>query len=185
MHHHHEAGCGRRAHRFAQRAYGGRHGRGWGRGGRRILDQGDLRNVILTLIAEKPRHGYDIIKAIEDSLGGAYAPSPGVVYPTLQMLEELGHVALSSEQGPKKLYALTPEGRAHLDENADAVAATMKRMAFARERYAGGPPPQIVRAMENLRLALRLRLERGDLSDARAAEIAAAIDAAATVAEKR
>lgn len=183
MHAHHEGGCGRRAHRFAHRAYGGRHGRGWGRGGRRILDQGDLRTVILSLIAEKPRHGYDIIKAIGDSLGGAYAPSPGVVYPTLQMLEEQGLVALSAEEGAKKLYALTPEGSAHLDENADAVAATMKRMDFARERYAGGPPPQLVRAMENLRLALRLRLERGAVPPDRIAAIAAAIDAAAREAE--
>ncbi|NWG52790.1 MAG: PadR family transcriptional regulator [Hydrogenophilaceae bacterium] len=186
MHPGHEDGCGRRAHRFTHhRGYGGRHGRGWGRGGRRILDQGDLRFVILTLIAEKPRHGYDIIKAVGDQLGGAYAPSPGVVYPTLQMLEEQGYVALQAEEGAKKLYALTPEGRAFLDENADAVAATMKRMDFARERYAGGPPPQIVRAMENLRLALRLRLERGEITEERAAEIAAAIDAAAAVAEKR
>jgi len=184
MHPEHERRCGmghmRRGHKM--RAYGGRHGRGWG-GRRRVLDQGDLRHVMLTLIAEKPRHGYEIIKAIEESLGGAYAPSPGVVYPTLQMLEELGHVALSSEEGGKKLYALTPEGRAFLDDNADAVAATMKRMDFARERFAGGPPPQIVRAMENLRLALRLRLERGQIGEDRIAAIAAAIDAAAKEAE--
>lgn len=180
MHHHHH----RRACRgFAHRGHG-RHGHWGGRGRRRVLDQGDLRFVVLKLVEEKPRHGYEIIKAIEESLGGAYAPSPGVVYPTLQMLEELGHVALAAEAGGKKLYALTPEGRAYIEANSDAMNAAQKRLDHARERFAGGPPPQIVRAMENLRLALRLRLERGELTEARVAEIAAAIDAAAAAAEK-
>jgi DNA-binding PadR family transcriptional regulator len=150
-----------------------------------VFDQGDLRLVVLKLIGEKPRHGYDVIKAIEEDVGGAYAPSPGVVYPTLQMLEELGHVALSSEEGGKKLYAITDAGKAFLEENASAVDAVVKRIENARQIYGGGPPPQIVRAMENLRLALRLRLERGALSDERIAEIAATLDAAAAEVERR
>ncbi|MGE0829308.1 MAG: PadR family transcriptional regulator [Hyphomonadaceae bacterium] len=173
--------------RFHGRGLGGHHGRGGGRfwrHGRRVFDQGDLRLIVLMRLAEKPSHGYEIIKSIEESLGGAYAPSPGVIYPTLQMLEELGHVALAAEEGGKKLYAVTDAGKAYLADNADAVAGVEKRIARAREIFGAGPPPQIVRAMENVRLALRLRLERGALSDARAAEIAAALDAAAAEIER-
>jgi DNA-binding PadR family transcriptional regulator len=149
-----------------------------------MFEQGDLRLLALTMIAAKPRHGYEVIKEIEEQLGGAYAPSPGVVYPTLQLLEELGHVALSAEEGGKKLYAVTAEGRAWLAENAALVQAVQKRMDAARAMFAGGPPPQLLRAMENLKLALNLRLERGAIAPERIAEIAAAIDAAAAAAEK-
>ena len=75
-----------------------------------MLEHGDLRFVILDLIAEKPRHGYEIIKAIEDKVSGAYSPSPGVVYPTLTMLEELGYASVVEEDG-KQLHTLTPAGR--------------------------------------------------------------------------
>jgi DNA-binding PadR family transcriptional regulator len=169
--------------RGEHRGYG-RHGGGWGRFRGRLFDQGDLRLIILKLIEEKPRHGYEIIKAIEESLGGAYAPSPGVVYPTLTLLEDLGHLALSAEEGGKKLYAMTDSGRAFLAENAEAVAAVMRRLDAARARFGGGPPPQIVRAMENLRFALRLRMERGELSAEKIAAIAAALDRAAAEVEK-
>jgi DNA-binding PadR family transcriptional regulator len=150
-----------------------------------VFDPGDLRLVVLKLIAEKPRHGYEVIKAIEEEVGGAYAPSPGVVYPTLQLLEELGHASLTSMEGGKKLYEATEAGRAYLEENASAVGAMLKRIDNARQIYGGGPAPQIVRALENLRLALRLRLERGALSEERIAEIAAALDAAAAEIERR
>src|SRR5438552_19040211 len=97
---------------------GGRHnGRRGGRRHSRIFDHGDLRFVILQLIAESPKHGYEIIKAIEDKLGGAYSPSPGVVYPTLTLLEELGYATLSASEGSKKLYSITQEGFAYLDSN--------------------------------------------------------------------
>jgi DNA-binding PadR family transcriptional regulator len=150
-----------------------------------VFDPGDLRLIVLKLIAEKPRHGYEVIKAIEEDVGGAYAPSPGVVYPTLQLLEELGHVSLASAEGGKKLYAITDAGRSFLSDNASAVEAALKRVENARQIFGGGPPPQILRAMENLRLALRLRLERGALSEERIAEIAAALDAAAAEVERR
>ena len=97
-------GFGRRfAHGF------GRHGGGGMRG--RFFDSGELRLVMLALIAEKPRHGYDLIKDIEERLAGAYAPSPGVVYPTLTMLEDMGLAVVSPEANGRKLYALTEEGR--------------------------------------------------------------------------
>src|SRR5580704_5767171 len=99
-----------------------RHGR-QGRGGRlgRFFAHGDLRLVILHLIAEKPRYGYEIIKAIEEQVAGAYSPSPGVIYPTLTLLEELGYVTVNAGDGAKKLHEITAEGRAFLDANHRAV----------------------------------------------------------------
>ncbi len=79
-----------------------------------MFEQGDLRFVLLKLISEKPSHGYEMIKAIEDRLGGAYAPSPGIVYPTLTLLEELGYIVVQETDGPRKLYALTRKARLRL-----------------------------------------------------------------------
>src|ERR1700754_4139556 len=102
------------------RHFGERMRRG-GRGGR-FFEHGDLRLVILALLAEQPRHGYEIIKAIEERLGGAYSPSPGVVYPTLTWLEELGYAALVEDaSSSKKLYSATPEGLEYLEKNKGQV----------------------------------------------------------------
>ena len=150
----------------------------------RFFAHGDLRLVILHLIAEKPRHGYEIIKAIEDQVGGAYSPSPGVIYPTLTLLEELGHVTVTAGDGGKKLHTITQEGRAYLDAYRPAVEALVARMEEAGRTHGGGPAPQILRAMENLKLALRLRLARGPLSEPQVNAVAAAIDAAATGVER-
>src|SRR5271167_1535974 len=90
-------------------------GRGGGR--RRMFDGGELRLVLLKLIAEKPRHGYDLIRAIEERTGGGYAPSPGIVYPTLTMLSEMGLIDEQSAEGARKQFAVTPEGTAHLAEH--------------------------------------------------------------------
>ena len=158
-----------------------RHGRPGGRP--RMFEQGDLRFVVLKLISEKPSHGYEIIKAIEDRLGGAYAPSPGVIYPTLTLLEEMGAIRVQETDGPRKLYAITPEGEESLRQNQATVEAIFGRMADVNARHGGGPAPQIVRAMENLRTALRLRLSRGPLSAEQSAEIANALDAAAKAVE--
>jgi len=174
--------------RFARRDYelgGGRYGRHrhhWGEGGHRrgrVFDQGDLRYVILALIAEKPRHGYELIKAIGDQLGGAYSPSPGVVYPTLTLLEELGHARVSADAGGKKLYEITPEGTAFLEANRATVDAIFGRMAEVSAAQGGEPSPQILRAIENLRFALRLKLARGGLDDEQVRTITAVLDDAA------
>src|SRR5665213_1857976 len=141
-------------------------------GGGRVFDQGDLRWVILKLISQKPSHGYELIKQIEDQLGGAYSPSPGVVYPTLTLLEDLGYVSAVVSEGAKKAYAITEEGTAALDENKATVETIFQRIAAVAERAGGSPAPQIVRAMENLRLALRLKLERGQLGEAKITDIA-------------
>ena len=160
----------------------GRPGRGGGLG--RFFAHGDLRLVILHLIAEKPRHGYEIIKAIEEQVAGAYSPSPGVIYPTLTHLEELGYVTVSTGDGAKKLHEITAEGRSFLDANRRAVDALLVQMAETSRAHGSGTAPQILRAMENLKLALRLRLSRGPLSEEQINSVAAAVDAAATSVEQ-
>ena len=173
-----------RQHRHDDPQFGpGQHGRSR-RGLGRFFAHGDLRLLVLHLIAERPRHGYEIIKAIEDQVGGAYSPSPGVIYPTLTLLEELGHVTVSAGDGAKKLHTITAEGRSYLDAYRPAVDALLARMAEASRVHGGGLPPQILRAMENLRLALRLRLARGPLSEDQINAVAAVIDSAATGVER-
>lgn len=162
----------------------GRHGHRRGGGLKRLFDHGDLKFVVLGLLAEQPRHGYEIIKEIENRVGGGYAPSPGVIYPLLTMLEEMGFATLQAEGGGKKLYAITEAGQAELAANKNAVDALFARIAAAREHFSSGRSPQIVRAMENLKLALRLRMERGPMSDGDLEQVAAAIDAAAQAIEK-
>jgi len=166
----------------------GRHGRGRSSPTdlnlRRFFAHGDLRLVILRLIAEKPRHGYEIIKEIEERVAGAYSPSPGVIYPTLTLLEELGYVAVSPGEGARKLHEMTEAGRAFLTANGPLVDALFARMAEASQVRGGGPAPQIIRAMENLKLALRLRLGRGPLSEEQVTAVTTALDAAATNVER-
>lgn len=174
-------GRGEASRNEGNRGEGGRGGRFGGRG--RLFEQGDLRFVILQLIADKPSHGYEIIKAIEDRVAGAYSPSPGVVYPTLTLLGELGQVTVAEGPGTKKLYSITDEGRAALEQNRPAVQSIFARMAEILAAYGDGPPPQVIRAAVNLRTALRLKLGRGKLTDAQVAAIATILDAAATAIE--
>lgn len=150
----------------------------------RLFEHGDLRFVVLALIAEKPRYGYEVIKAIEEKAGGAYTPSPGVVYPTLTMLEELGYATLTPSEGAKKLYSITAEGQACLVENRAVVDALLARMSEAQNAWGDGAMPQILRALESLNLALKYRFARGPVSEQQAQTIAAAIDAAVKAAEQ-
>jgi DNA-binding PadR family transcriptional regulator len=182
--HDHGPHCGdkhfRGRHGEGDREFGGRHfGGPWGgrfRG--RVFDTGDLRFVILRLIAEKPSYGYEIIKEIEERLGGSYAPSPGVVYPTLTLLEELGYVTVSVGDGTKKLHTITPEGKAALEANKPAVDALFERMEQAGAAFGRGRAPQIMRAVENFRMALRLKTSQGSLNEEQVRRIVEAIDAA-------
>ena len=160
---------------------GGHDERG-GRGGGRFFDQGGLRLVVLKLIADKPRHGYELIKALEEGSGGVYSPSPGVIYPTLTLLEEMGFATASDAGNGRKLFTITPEGQAHLDANSAIVKATFEKMAAIAER-SGAFHPQIARARENLRAALRLKIGAGSLTTEQAEAIAAALDAAAKAVE--
>jgi DNA-binding PadR family transcriptional regulator len=152
---------------------GGGPGRGdWFRVGR-MLAHGDLKLLALALIAEQPRHGYELIKLIEEKTSGCYSPSPGVVYPTLTFLEEAGYVTAESE-GAKKRYSITEEGRTYLEENrdiADLVLARLtgigKKMARMRrdrsDRDEEQSVPQLVNAaLDNLRTTAVKRLETED-----------------------
>lgn len=178
-----ERGFGEQAARRMHRAFG-RHGH-HGHGGGRMFEQGDLRFVVLKLISEKPSYGYEIIKAIEDRLAGAYAPSPGVVYPTLTLLEELGYIKVHETDGPRKLYAITPEGEKALEENREIVDAIFARMAEVNIRHGGQRAPQLVRAWENLKMAMNLRVARGPLTQAQIDAIAAVLDDAAKAIESK
>jgi len=171
-------GRGRHRHSFG----GGRHGMGRDMDGRdmdggdmrragRMLAQGDLRLLALALIAEQPRHGYEIIKVLEDKTAGWYAPSPGIVYPTLTYLEEAGYVSAEAS-GAKKLCTITDEGRAYLEDNRDFVNAVLERLQAVGERVRmrrteddeprGPRVPRLVRAaLENLREVAAERL-KGD-----------------------
>jgi DNA-binding PadR family transcriptional regulator len=184
--------AGRRGWRgHSGRGWGGRHGFGGGdmmRAGR-MLAQGDLRLIALALIAEQPRHGYEIIKVLEERTAGWYSPSPGIVYPTLTYLEETGYVAGKAE-GAKKLYTITEEGRAYLEENRDFVDAVLERLSAIGERVSRmrrrfgddeedrrGLPPLVRAAIDNLRETAAKRLE-GD-ADAEAKVVEALARAAA------
>jgi DNA-binding PadR family transcriptional regulator len=167
--------------------WGGRRGMGGGdiiRAGR-MLATGDLRLIALALIAEQPRHGYEIIKVLEEKTEGWYSPSPGIVYPTLTYLEEAGYVTAQSE-GAKKLYTITDEGRAHLDENRDFVDAVLERLTAVGEKIArmrrrfgsderdhNGLPQLVRAALENLREVAAKRLETDAEAEAKVVDVLA------------
>jgi DNA-binding PadR family transcriptional regulator len=172
---------------------GGGHGRGRGGGGDmfrlgRMLAQGDLKLLALALIAEQPRHGYELIKLIEEKTAGWYSPSPGIVYPTLTFLEEAGYVTAESE-GAKKRYAITAEGEAYLSQNRDFADALLGRLAeignkmsrFRRwmgrgegEGSSHAELPRLVEAaLENLREVSGQRLEANRGTETRIVEILA------------
>src|SRR5687768_14881227 len=161
-------------------AFGGR--RGGGR--RRMFESGELRLVLLKLIADEPRHGYDLIRAIEELTHGSYAPSPGVVYPTLTMLQDMGLIQEAAAEGTRKAFAITPEGEAHLAERTEEVEALFERLTGAGEgkRRAGGRPIQ--RAVGNLLSALWHRVTADDMGEDRLHEIAAILDEAAQKIER-
>ena len=156
---------------------------GGGRGFGRPFDHGELRFVILALIAEKPRHGYEIIKAIEEQFGGSYSPSPGVVYPTLTLLEEQGNATVE-EIGGKKSYTITEQGKEFLAANQASAQAAMGRMRGNGFPDGMGKPPQLIRAVENLKMALRLRHRSGPMSEEQIQKIVAALDAATVAIER-
>jgi DNA-binding PadR family transcriptional regulator len=151
---------------------------------RRVFDQGDLRYVLLRLIAESPRHGYELIKAIEEKFGGTYSPSPGVIYPTLTFLEELGYIRPETAEGPRKQFVISPEGIAFLAANQAVVDQIFARMAEIGQAYAGGPAPEIRRAMQNLEAALTIRLGRGPLTAEQIRAVTGALDRAASEIEQ-
>jgi DNA-binding PadR family transcriptional regulator len=152
---------------------GGKHGGGpfgrhrggpFGGGGRRLFDAGALRLVVLGLIAEEPRHGYDIIKALEARFQGAYSPSPGAIYPMLQMLEE-ADLVVSTAEGNKRLYAITDQGKAYLAENAAELEKINRQIDDASTEVSG---VALAEEMHALHHALKRRMREGDLTAAQA-----------------
>lgn len=157
---------------------GDHEGRGRRGGSRRMFDGNALRLLLLKLIADTPRHGYDLIRAIEERTGGAYAPSPGVVYPTLTMLSDMGLIEEQVTEGARKQFAVTTDGTAHLAERAAELAAILARLdalGAMRERFDVAP---VRRAMHNLRSVLQNRLGEG-LDKAKLNEVVELIDQAA------
>lgn len=161
---------------------GGRGGRGGGR--RRLFDNETLRLILLKLIADEPRHGYELIRAIDTLSGEAYSPSPGVVYPTLTLLSELDLIAEEPSEGSRKRYAITDAGTAQIDERQAALDMALERLAhMARkaERVDGGP---VRRAMHNLRFAVQQRLEKEGSDSQTMFDVAALIDEAVNKIER-
>ena len=170
------------------RHHGGRHGfdrDGEGRGRRRrIFDSGELQLVLLKLIADQPRHGYELMRAIEDLTGGSYVPSPGVVYPTLTLLQDMGRIEEATSAGARKAFAITADGTSELEakkEEVERLFARLAQLASARERTDGGP---VRRAMGNLRIVLIDRLDREGVQAETLHEIAGILDEAARKIER-
>lgn len=158
--------------------------RGRGGRGRRMFGGDELRLILLKLIEEAPRHGYDLIREIEARSNGAYAPSPGVVYPTLTMLDDMDLIAEHKSDGAKKQFAITEAGSAHLAENAAEVAALFERLADLGERHArthGGP---VRRAMHNLKTVLAASVFDDEVDAERLHAIAEILDEAARKIER-
>ncbi len=183
--------------RHHRRGRFGRHGFGGGRHGHdgmhgdemmragRMLAQGDLRLIALALIAEQPRHGYEIIKLIEEKTADWYSPSPGIIYPTLTYLEEIGYLVAQAE-GAKKLYAITAEGRAYLTQNREVADSVLERLAAIGERARRWRdrserdddarrrvPPLVKAAFDNLREAIAKRVEDDPDAEVRVVELLA------------
>lgn len=179
---------GPRGRHFGHR---GRHG--FGRDGepgegrsrrRRVFDSGELQLVLLKLIADQPRHGYELIRAIEELTGGAYVPSPGVIYPTLTLLQDMGRIEEATAAGPRKAFAVTADGTAELEAKkpeVEALFARLAELASMRERTDGGP---VRRAMGNLRTVLLDRLSKDGVQSETMHEVAAILDEAARKIER-
>lgn len=187
MHRHfHSHGHSHGGRAFSRHPFGGmgrgHHGPRRERGGR-LIGHGDLRLVVLAMIEEQPRHGYELIKALEERTGGAYRPSPGVIYPTLSLLEDEGLIRPAQAEAARKLFELTDAGRAELEQDRGAVTALMDRIGQAGDG-ADSVRPRILRARANLDFALKARLSRRPISAEEIDRIVTILDGAAAAVEK-
>jgi DNA-binding PadR family transcriptional regulator len=178
-------GCGhgfRHRHGGSERGFGGRgpggFGRGFGEGRGRMFDAGDIKLVILRLLAEQPSYGYQLIKTMEQRLAGGYTPSPGVIYPTLTMLEEEG-LASSSTENNKKIYSLTQEGTDFLESHKERIGELFERLEQTGRGFERGRSPEIMKAFMNLRSAVMARVSRENTKPEQIIKITEAINAAA------
>ena len=201
----HRHGCGPRGHieiAIPEAVMAMRGGRGWqggwgpfhfdfgdegwsggrrGRRSKRMFESGELRLVLLKLIAEsdEPRHGYELIRAIEEMTGGEYSPSPGVVYPTLTLLQDMGLIEEAEGQGGRKPFRITDEGRKELEEKEGEALDLFERLEDLAPRQSNNAGPAIGRAVKNLMTALSHRIGRDGLDEELLHEIAAVLDEAA------
>ena len=148
-------------------------------GGGRMFEQGDLKLVILNLLDEKPRHGYEIIKDLEERSGGRYTPSAGAVYPTLTLLEDMGYAVATPEEGGKKVYAITDAGRAHLAENRPVVDELFDRVSQIGDAVFGDNVRPARDAMINLAKEFGAAMMTGRRTPEQIASIAAILEKAA------
>ena len=175
----------------------GRHGRGGmhpmfggsgrgerGGGRRKQFDGTGLRLILLRLIEQQPRHGYDLIRELEELSGGTYAPSPGVVYPTLTLLAEMGLIEEAAQEGSRKQFAITASGSAHLAENHDAVELLFERISRMGADSATADHTPVMRALDNLNAVLRHRLTRDGAGVTTILDAAALIDEASQKIER-
>ena len=149
-----------------------------------MFEQGDLKLVVLNLLQQAPRHGYEIIKAIEVLAGGEYSPSPGIIYPTLTLLQELGQAAITQEQGGKKQYGITADGAAILANQREMLERILGRLTSAGSVADARRAPELQRSLQNFKTALHFRLSRGELDPAALRKIADVIDRAAVDIER-
>ncbi len=190
-HDHRNSGPRPHSHQHFARFFGGDRGgresfgRGFGMGGgrERMFDSGEFQLVILHLLSEKPSYGYELIKTMEEKLAGGYAPSPGVIYPTLTLLEEEGFTEASTPEGARKIYTVTPQGHEHLKANKQRLDEILDRLQETGQGFEGGRSPEFRRAFKNLQraifsVAMRARLSRKPLTPEQIAKIIDAMEAA-------
>jgi DNA-binding PadR family transcriptional regulator len=158
-------------------------GRGFGRGRERLFDAGDIKLVILKLLSEQPSYGYQLMKTMEERLGGGYTPSAGVVYPTLTLLEEEGLAAAAPTDG-KKVYSVTPEGLEFLKANAARVDQLFERLEETGRGFRRGRSPELMKAFMDLRGAVMSKVWRRNATPEQIKKIAEAIHAAAETIDK-
>lgn len=145
---------GHHGHHYGRHEHGGRGG-----GRERFFGQGELRLVMLHLLSEQPGSGYDVIRAVETRTGGRYTPSAGIVYPTLTLLQDLGHVSLEGSESSRNTYKVTASGSAYLTAYAPTLARLLAKMQEAQTNE-DVVPDEVRAAVSDLKAAIRFRLRR-------------------------
>ena len=159
----------------------GRH-HGPGRGGRhggRLFDYGELRLLLLAIISNAPSHGYELIKEIENLTQGNYTPSPGVIYPTLDYLQDQAFITITEEENGRKRIAINAAGQQWLEENQEQLEQIQARIKARAVGFQLRKNPQMKRALDNFKAVLDLKVNQGALSDAQLKQIVGVIDRAA------
>ncbi|QRG79686.1 PadR family transcriptional regulator [Citrobacter sp. R56] len=175
---HHQEGCGRERHHGHEHGCEHRHGRGGGGRRQRFFGHGELRLVILDILTRDASHGYELIKAIETLTQGNYTPSPGVIYPTLDFLQDQEFIRISEEEGGRKKIAITQAGQQWLDENNEQLERIQERVKARCVGFELRKNPQMKRALDNFKAVLDLRVNQADISEAQIKKIIGVIDRA-------